>query len=739
MNNNGLPVCRDLFDLYTAMVLSLSERWTDWRYMLAFALSAGVQRVQALQLVQIEREKAEGDHMLSLSQTKTLFTMDVEMAERVCQAFVDAALLARLPHEEDDVYSPTPKGLHVVDRFVTRHGVATDAATNLLSVHPICDKLLYLERDEHDDLFLSDAVVRIVFQRMVGLMPHRDEDSSLGMALGPELEFIDDLGTFKTGSFDAAHALNWLLHFSSLVSSEEASTIAAHMVRLGWIAPNGTIAPDTSAYVSTVRVDTSEGTQYGTFVYGETYHVTRLGTTIAWQEHMSQAETENNARGSEDADMGAAATDAGMGAPDAGAGRGTGAQSETGAGVGAAGAGFAAGAAAGAAFTAANTGQTPHKAPSTERTAMKLIEARENPSSSPRKPNEEPRPSTPRMGAAATKAAPSESAVPPSTPRTTGSIRANPSLLRSPSGSSWMHSQRSPSGLSWSQQAQNRSPSGPLRDGGFNGSPNTSGGWSARSRPTSFAMPAASVYDDIKTPTPNDPVVPPASDVFRSATVKEPAAARGTPAAAQSFATPAAGSQTNSSQQNNIAALAQILHTSAKRKAYLRYLDEVSTSIPLHFWCEIERFRSRCRLASNGLLEDSDNEDDAVQDMTAVFNTGHGGPPDTPRRRAAQRPLLSRNALRLELFLAPGSEDDLGLSEELVDELKVALARYAKREYSIPGRLAQISPEQVSAEAARESETQLASLLLVCAQAQKQVFKNLADARLEGFLASHGR
>ena len=29
MNNNGLPVCRDLFDLYTAMVLSLSERWTD--------------------------------------------------------------------------------------------------------------------------------------------------------------------------------------------------------------------------------------------------------------------------------------------------------------------------------------------------------------------------------------------------------------------------------------------------------------------------------------------------------------------------------------------------------------------------------------------------------------------------------------------------------------------------------------------------------------------------------------
>ena len=629
----------DLFDLYTAMILSLSERWTDWRFMLAFALSAAVQRIQALQLVQIEREPAEGgDNLLSLSQTKTLFVMSPQTAERVCQAFVDAALLAKLPHEQDDVYLPTPKGLHVVDRFVTRHGVATDAATNLLSMHPVCDKLLYLERDDQDDVFLSDAVVRIVFQRMVGLSPHRIEDSSLGMTQGPEQQLADEYGLFKTVSFDAGHALNWLLHYTSLVSTEEASTLAAHMVRLGWIESNGTLGPDLSSCVSTVRVDTPEGAQYGTFVYGDTYHVTRLGTLIAWHGE-PKAESEQEEQG-------------------ASASAGSKARAQP------------------------APGPTPASAPA---------------------PAPEPTPAA---------AAPRNNFPLPEKKL----IEARPPLSQSSESS-----------------------------------PRASAASCTKSSPTTAApaseTPMGSARDSYMS-RPGAPAEPTVADVFGGLKVSDPAPSSSTPAtpanraALATTATPAASTPVNARapRMNNITTLAQILHNSAKRKSYLAYLDAHSTSAPLHFWCEIERFRSKCRLASNGLLGDSDDESsDAINDMSTVFAAGHGGPADTPRRRAAQRPLLSRNALRLEMFLAPGSEAELGLSEELVTELKLALAHYAKREYSIPGRLAHIQPENVSADAARESETQLAKLLLVCSRAQKEVFKYLASERLDSFLESYGR
>ncbi|WFD33684.1 AMSH/STAMBP protein ubiquitin specific-protease [Malassezia cuniculi] len=893
MNNRGLPVCRDLYDLYTAMILSLSERWTDWRFMLAFALSAAVQRVQALQFVQIERGPAKsGDNMLSLSQTKTLFVMDVQTAEKVCQAFVDAALLARLPHEEDDVYSPTPKGLHVVDRFVTRHGIATDAATNLLSVHPVCDKLLYLERDEHDDLFLSDAVVRIVFQRMVGLSPVREEDSSLGMILGPEQELCDEWGTYRTCGFEAAHALNWLLHFTSLVSSEEASTLAAHMVRLGWILPNGAVPPDMSMQVCTVRVDTPEGPQYGTFVFGDTYHVTRLGVSIAWQEHEAQrAEAERKKR--EEAEALAAAE----------------AEHE---------ASFASGSSEAAARSAGysrGTIESPRR-PFAERIARKLIEARSRHTSwssqtaqeqVSKQTEEQPRPTTPARQQENNK---------PKSP--TGSIRTVPTNTRSPSGSIPSHSpnaslrtnripkspsisgnaKRSSSGSYWANVAQSE-PKSPSRATTHSRTPSvaTSTARSPHKRqsgtygstykthsrtpstvtvhteeeearlaepqvieptvdeeqedpthlaepfqqtslavpapapaaePRKSAEPSTAKTDDVPSTVPvggpaggivegsvgiplgeplgdpiggpsggpsggpigigsrnpfyalsnksresntNDsqhsptkptvtvspppkprkrpalPAEPASADVFRDAKNEEMKTAPQTPTGSPPtdstpFATPAAGPQTPAAPRpstSNISTLANILHTSAKRKAYLAYLDAHSSSAPLHFWCEIERFRSKCRLASNGLLQDSDDESDAVHDMTAVFASGNGGPVDTPRRRAAQRPLLARYALRLEVFLAPGSEGDLGLSEQLVGEFKVALGRYAKREYSLPRRLSQLRADEVTAEAARESETQLANLLLVCAKAQKEVFKNLADERLDGFLAAHGQ
>lgn len=288
VNRDGLPICRDLHGLFTTVIISLCDRWPDWRYPLAFVLPALVQRMQALQFVQIVRDSANGMHnMLSLSQTKTSFTMNNETATRICHAFIDAALLQRTESTEDAVYAPSPKGLHLIDRFVTRHGIATRSVSNLLNLHELCDKLLFLERDEQDDVLLSDAVIRIVFHRMVGLSPRRTESNALGMAL-QATHARDSTGQmYETAHFASADALAWLVNYTTLVSVDEAIVLAAHMVRLGWLEPETGLPPKHSNRVATVRVDASlrvDGAECeGTFIEGETYHITELGATVAWK------------------------------------------------------------------------------------------------------------------------------------------------------------------------------------------------------------------------------------------------------------------------------------------------------------------------------------------------------------------------------------------------------------------------------------------------------------------------
>lgn len=271
--------------MFTATIISLSERWSDWRYMLAFVLPAAEQRVQALQFVQIERDVANaGRDQVRLSQTKTSFMMGPEMAARVCQAFVDACLLSRVSNSEDKVYTPTPKGLHLVDKFVTRHGIATEAADNLLNMHAVCDKLLFMERDAQDNLQLSDGVVRVAFQRLIGTSGSRELDSALGMAMQPDA-VCDADGTQHTAArFEGGHVVHWLLHFTTLVSADEAVLLAAHMVRLGWLEAEAAFLPE-AQHCATVHVDRAvcSGTAHkGTFSDAFLYHVTKRGANVAW-------------------------------------------------------------------------------------------------------------------------------------------------------------------------------------------------------------------------------------------------------------------------------------------------------------------------------------------------------------------------------------------------------------------------------------------------------------------------
>ncbi|WFD30164.1 AMSH/STAMBP protein ubiquitin specific-protease [Malassezia sp. CBS 17886] len=305
-NHEGLPVCRDLHGLFTTVIISLSDRWPDWRYELAFVMPAVAQRMQALQFVQIVRDSAGGLHnMLSLSQVKTAFLMREDTAARICDAFLDAGLLVRMPRSDGDVYAPTAKGLHLVDRFVVRNGIATSSVSNLLNKHDVCDKLLFLERDEQDDILLSDSVIRIVFHRLVGLSPRRSEESSLGMALETTIATDAAGNAYETARFEAADALAWIVSYSTCVSADEAAVLLAHMVRLGWLQAMRTVLPSQSSRVATVRVDASLSggggrASEGTFVDGDLYHITELGASVAWHVEWDDVPDGDSARTTDD-------------------------------------------------------------------------------------------------------------------------------------------------------------------------------------------------------------------------------------------------------------------------------------------------------------------------------------------------------------------------------------------------------------------------------------------------------
>ena len=152
-------------------------------------------------------------------------------------------------------------------------------------MHPICDKLLFLERDEQDDVLLSDAVVRILFNRMVGTSPRRTEPSALGIVLETQQVRDKEGQMYETARFSSTDALNWLVDYTTMVSIDEAIVLAAHMVRLGWLEPEQTMDVSQSNNVATVCVDEALRAEHaareGTFVEGEMYHLTELGVTMA--------------------------------------------------------------------------------------------------------------------------------------------------------------------------------------------------------------------------------------------------------------------------------------------------------------------------------------------------------------------------------------------------------------------------------------------------------------------------
>ncbi|KAG5654654.1 hypothetical protein H0H81_009902 [Sphagnurus paluster] len=179
------------------------------------------------------------------------------MAKAMSQHFMDARLIENATDPSSNlfkdrgVYVLTPKGLHVLERFISKNGINADHLQQVFSSQPICIKLLHLERRSADDeIIVSQSVITALFRRFVGRQPNyppqsstppdqfqRYNERSKGVALMDVTE-RPQLGKSQQHHkhcFAAVTALEWLCDFTSVVGREEAAEMAAQFVRFGLI------------------------------------------------------------------------------------------------------------------------------------------------------------------------------------------------------------------------------------------------------------------------------------------------------------------------------------------------------------------------------------------------------------------------------------------------------------------------------------------------------------------------
>ncbi|KAL5487896.1 SST2 [Sanghuangporus weigelae] len=313
----GRPFLKDTLDLFATLVVSL-ELTTHKQFFKTFPNSfttdEAAANLAALKFSQSNRGPDPRDpSRIVTTTTTTTFSMTRDMAKAMCQHFMDARLIENAADrnsnlfKERGVFVLTPKGLHVLERFISKNGISAEPLAKVFSSQPICLKLLHLERRSSDDeIIISQAVVTALFRRFAGRSPNYMPDASVPLDASQEyherskgIPLMDvserqqailgrsNVNVFKY-CFQAVTALEWLCDFTSIVGRDEAAEMAAHFVRFGLI----TLVSDKrkgndSAIIFTVRGSAPAGnspvTQQGEFrcTSKAIYRITDEGRRVA--------------------------------------------------------------------------------------------------------------------------------------------------------------------------------------------------------------------------------------------------------------------------------------------------------------------------------------------------------------------------------------------------------------------------------------------------------------------------
>ena len=267
------PTRQDTHDLFATLMVSLdlSERTRFFRtYSNAFTTDDAAANLASLRFSQSNRTSDPNDpQRIVTTTTTTTFSMSREIAKGICQHFMDARLIENAADpssstfKDREIYQITPKGLHILERFITKNGISADHLIPVFTSQPICMKLLHLERRQNDDdIHISRSVIEVVFRRFAGgRTPNyvteaydprsqpvaRPFSESVrtpdGFDRANGIDLQDVVEKNRAGQvvvvkqvFSASAAVDWLLNYSTCCCREEAAELLAHMVRYGLIA-----------------------------------------------------------------------------------------------------------------------------------------------------------------------------------------------------------------------------------------------------------------------------------------------------------------------------------------------------------------------------------------------------------------------------------------------------------------------------------------------------------------------
>ncbi|CAG8436055.1 17158_t:CDS:1 [Funneliformis caledonium] len=184
--------------------------------------------------------------------TTTTFSMTKDMAKSVCQTFMDARLFENLgdsgsrSFKDKGVYGLTLKGLHVLDKFVDRNGIAAPHLAKLFASQTSTINLYYIERNlDNDSLLLSRGCIESVFRRFAGAKPNiinKDDGKEINVDQSTVEKPDRNLGIELKNRqghyyFHGAIACDWLCDFTTLITKEESMRIANEFIRYGFIEP----------------------------------------------------------------------------------------------------------------------------------------------------------------------------------------------------------------------------------------------------------------------------------------------------------------------------------------------------------------------------------------------------------------------------------------------------------------------------------------------------------------------
>ncbi|KAG0006561.1 hypothetical protein BGZ65_006629, partial [Modicella reniformis] len=268
----------------------------------SFTAEAAVANLGNLQVIQSNRVSDPNDPTRIISQvTTTQFALSRDMARNLCQTFMDARLfesatdLTKREFQPRGLYQVTPKGAHLLAKFVVRNSSPNEESRRITS--NATASLVYLERtDDEDAIILNLKQVDTILKRFAGPEPNVSNsilgDTPMSPANSGGRERTNSVKDLCNGievndqqyenetykhTFYGKAAVEWLLDYTAVISKEEAICVCQEMVN--------------AKYIEQVGEENTEGPSLFRTGNSTLYHLTEIGRALAgWKSLDSTSE-----------------------------------------------------------------------------------------------------------------------------------------------------------------------------------------------------------------------------------------------------------------------------------------------------------------------------------------------------------------------------------------------------------------------------------------------------------------